>query len=136
MNRSERLRSPRICQTLVKSIGEKTEKMLNNNNSLNDDDVEDTFGSFLNHPSPPSKKKRKASKESEEALALDEIDDEDFVNGLLKELTIIDDSEHVHSLKSIEIPTVDDASNLDITVEVQKSKMNVATSKSNVSKTA
>ena len=67
---------------------------------------------------------------------LDESDDEDFVDGLLKDPTIIDDSEDAHSLKSIEMPTVDDTSNLDSTVEVQKNKMNVATSKSNVSTTA
>ena len=121
-------------QVLVKSIGEKTEKMFNNNNnSLKDNDVEDTVGSFLNQPSPPPKKKRKASKELEEVLVSDESDDEDFVDGLLKDPTIIGEKEDVHSLKSIEIPKVSDTSNLDSTVELQKNKMNVATSKSNVS---
>ena len=46
------------------------------------------------------------------------------------------DGSSVHSLKSIESPTIDDTSNLDDTVEdVATSKSNVTTSKSNVSTT-
>ena len=122
-------------QVLVNSISDKTEKMFSNDATLTVDNVEDIVGLFLNQPSPPQKK-RKTTKEREEVLIEDEIEDEGFLDGLFKDTSMDNDGSSVHSLKSIESPTIDDTSNLDDTVEdVATSKSNVTTSKSNVSTT-
>jgi hypothetical protein len=113
-------------QLLVKSIGEKTEKMFSNSNDLGNEDIEETVGDFMNKPSPPSKKQRKSTKEVAEVQLLDDSDDSGFMEQLLNDPICIDNSEDMEGLKSIENDTVDVDVNQKNTIEMKKDKMSVA----------
>ena len=113
-------------QLLVKSIGEKTEKMFSNSNDLENNGIDQSVGDFSNETSPSKKKQRKSTKEVAEIEVLDDLDDSGFMDQLLNDPICIDNSEDMEGLKSIENETLDDDGNQKNSVEMKKDKMSVA----------
>jgi len=112
-------------QLLVKSIGEKTEKMFSSSKEV--EDIEESVGNLKRESSPPLKKQKKCTKEDNEVEVVDDSDDSDFVKQLLNDPICIDNSEDVEGLKSIEKESLDEEMKKDKKTVTSKTKAKVST---------